>query len=539
MWTLLFLGLAGPMGALSFPVTGNAACRKHFTDGMLALHSFMYDRAHAAFQAAAKSDPGCAMARWGDAMAYNHPLWGEDDAASARKALARVSDTDRLTRRERAFLGAARALFGEGTPKERLAAWLDEAARVHHEFPDDESALEHALALIANSEHLSDQRRLMQAAALALDVFERKPSHPGAAHYLIHACDTPDHAILALPAAERYSKIAPAASHALHMPSHIFVQLGMWERVARSNEAAWAASENDERGHPIDKFDWHSYSWLAAAYLELGQVKRAERLLADLRDRLAREDSANPRFAYSLIAHLFVTDAEAWNRLDEIAKPLAAHLPLDRGEAAASLGCAQHAPGGALDTRFPIGLLSQQRWRWLRAEAAMRRGDEAGVQAELEAEKPLFAAIETWHTMLSPQYYERRKASESVFLLGARAYKERTPAAWASAAEAIKKLIDTGDPNYNGPPFDPPAEQWLGELQLAAGHPKEALAAFDAALRHHPRLSRSLLGAARAARAAGDRRLSVLRYAELAQLWSDADPDLPVLAEVRAGLRVE
>src|SRR5581483_5997323 len=193
----------------------------------------------------------------------------------------------------------------EGDPKSRLKSWLDHAEHMHRTYAsDDEVSLEYALALIGNSERLSDQRKLMQAAAIGMDVLARKPMHPGAAHYVIHACDTPDHAILALPAAERYAKIAPAASHALHMPTHIFVQLGMWDRVARSNEVAWAASQKDSQGKTIDVYDWHSYSWLAAAYLELGQVKKAEQLVNDLAARIAKEDNSDPRFAYSLIAHL-------------------------------------------------------------------------------------------------------------------------------------------------------------------------------------------------------------------------------------------
>ncbi len=540
MFTLLLVGVLGvsQMGALSFPVTGNAVCKKKFNDGMLALHSFMYDRAHGEFQAAVKGDPRCAMAHWGDAMAHNHPLWGEEDVAAGRATLAAVGSEEGLTVKEKAYLASARALFGEGDPKSRLKAWLGAAERMHADFPgDDEVALEHALALIGNAERLSDVRKLMQAAAIGLDVFARKPTHPGAAHYVIHACDSPEHAILALPAAERYAKIAPAASHALHMPTHIFVQLGMWDRVARSNEVAWAASQKEERGRSIDKLDWHAYSWLAAAYLELGQLKRAEGLLHELGERLAREDNSDPRFAYSLIAHLLVTDAGAWDRVDEIVKPIASHLPLEKGEDAGSLGCAQHAPGGTLGTRYPVGLISQLRVRDLRAEAAMRRGDEAGVRAELETEKPIYQAMETWNKMFSPQYYDRRKNLESVFLLGARAYKERSEAAWGKAGDAIKKVIEAADPFASGPSFDPPPEQWLGELELAAGKPKEALAAFDAALLRHPRLSRSLLGAARAAKAANEPEIARARYGELAKLWTDADAELPALAEARAGQR--
>jgi hypothetical protein len=526
------------MGSLNFPVTGNAQCKKHFTEGMLALHSFMYDRAHDRFAAAYKADPRCAMAHWGDAMTFNHPLWGEEDLASAKKTLAEIGDDARMTPTEKQLISAARVLFGDGDPKSRLRSWLEVAGRMHRDHPkDDELALQYALALIANSERLTDQKKLMQAAAIGMDVLQRNPQHPGAAHYIIHACDTPDHAVLALPAAERYAKIAPAASHALHMPTHIFVQLGMWERVARSNEAAWAASQADAKGKPIDKYDLHAYSWLAAAYLELGQAKRAEKLRAELAEWIAKEDHAYARVAYSDIAHLFVTDADAWDRLDPILKPISSPLPREEGDEAGSLGCAQHAPGGTLATRPPFGLMSLVRMRYLRAEAAMRRGEEAGVRAELDALKPLYESLEGWKAMYSATTYERRKAYENVFLLGARAYKDRGESSTGKAVEAIKKLTALGDPYANGPAFEPPGEQLLGDLYLATNKPKEALASYDAALVRHPRLSRSLLGAARAARAASLPDVARQRYAELADLWKDADPDLPALDEVRTGAK--
>jgi tetratricopeptide (TPR) repeat protein len=171
--------------------------------------------------------------------------------------------------------------------------------------------------------------------------------------------------------------------------------------------------------------------------------------------------------------------------------------------------------------------MSQVRVRYTRAEAAMRRGDEAGVKAELEACKSIYEALEAWHGMYGPQYYERRKATESALLLGARARKDK--GALEPAVAALKKLIDAGDPFASGPAFDPPAEEWLGDLYLADGKPKEALAAYDAALVKHPRLSRALLGAMRAAKAAGDDKIADARRAELATLWSDADPDIKEL----------
>jgi tetratricopeptide (TPR) repeat protein len=181
--------------------------------------------------------------------------------------------------------------------------------------------------------------------------------------------------------------------------------------------------------------------------------------------------------------------------------------------------------------------MAQWRAGWIRAEAAMRRGDEATVRAELHALEPLHQAMEAWRSMFSPNHDEERKATEALFLAGARAYKQKTPAAFDAAIAAAKKLVAAGDPLANGPSFDPPGEQFLGELYAAAGRPKEALAAFDAALERHPRLSRALLGAARAAKAAGDEQTAHARYAELAGLWADADADLPAVNEARAAVR--
>ena len=527
-----------PMGALKFPVTGNKACNQHFLEGMLALHSFMYEKAHEAFAAAAKADAGCAMAHWGDAMAYSHPLWGDEDMPAARAALAAVKDESKLTPKERAFLGAARALWGDGPLDARQKAWLAEADRMRRDYPgDDEVALEDALALITNADRNRNTRRLAQAAAIAMDVFARNPAHPGAAHYLIHACDTPDLAILALPAARAYAKIAPAAAHALHMPSHTFVHLGMWREAAASNEASWAASEADyakKKTNDGDR-DWHSYAWLFAAYLEQGEVKRAEKLLTDLRELLAKSDYPGMRFAYSQLLQEFLTvtgrdaDIAAW--LAPLAKP----LPLEAGEAAGSVGCAMHAPGGGKDVRPPFGLYAGIRAATLRAELAARAGDEAGAKSALAARTALVAAVEKWGSLSPPKFAQRQALLDPALLAIARATKAATPAAWAEAADAWGKYADAARSPPAGPPFDPPVDLVLGELLAKAGKPKESLAAYDAALAAAPGSSTVLLGAARAAKAAGELPRAHDLFATLAAQWAHADEGVPGLAEVRAG----
>ena len=232
---------AGTFGHIDFPVTGSPKCQARFTEGMLALHSFLYDQAHETFASALDATPAdgpCAMAAWGDAMTHDHPLWGERDVPKARAALLRVTSEEALTPKERAYLATARALFATDDEDAAHAAWVASAAKMHQDYPDDdEVALQYALALMA-AHGLRDVRRAVEAGALALDVFHRHPDHPGAAHYVIHAFDSSDHAILAVPAARAYARIAPDAGHALHMPSHTFTHLGMWNEVVPSNERA-------------------------------------------------------------------------------------------------------------------------------------------------------------------------------------------------------------------------------------------------------------------------------------------------------------
>ena len=208
------------LGRIDFPVTGTAQCQRDFTDGMLALHSFLYDQAHLSFAAALAADPACAMAAWGDAMAYDEAIWDERDAVKGRAALARVTDEKPLTPKERRFLAGARASFAKDLTREAHAAWLPAAEAMHRAYPaDDEVTLQYALALLSNyvedEQHVREQ---MEAGALALQVLQHNPENPGAAHYVIHAFDSPDHAILALPAAHVRTHRAggePRPAHAL------------------------------------------------------------------------------------------------------------------------------------------------------------------------------------------------------------------------------------------------------------------------------------------------------------------------------------
>ena len=502
------------------------------------MHSFEYDRAHASFEAALAVDAACAMAAWGDAMAYVHPIWRERDLAKGRAALARVRE-EGLTPKERAFVGVARALFAADDMKEANAGWLRGAAQMHLDFPDDdEIALQHALALLAmygyDRAHIEGQ---MQAGAIALDVLQRRADHPGAAHYAIHAFDSREHAILALPAARVYARIAPAAGHALHMPSHTFVHLGMWRDVVPSNERAFAASIEWERsrGHTSSKFDWHAHSWLVAALLELGQYGRAKQVVEEGRAMLAaaKDDTALHRAAYADEVAAYVMHTERWKEAEDLLLPVFAATN-DESAAAESMACAAHAPGGSGAFRPPLALFARLAGNAIRAEAALQTGDFATAKKRVADHKAVRAQVAPWVKTFPPGMVATWEAREETLLARA----DATTKGAKLAVDAIERAARAAsERTVAGPVWLPPPRAMLAALLLSGGKAKEALIEYERVLEVHTRHAPALLGAARAARAAGDGAKAKAYYALLADQWRDADADLAALSEVRASGR--
>jgi tetratricopeptide (TPR) repeat protein len=238
----------GKLGAVEFPTSAQSAkAQARFLRGVAALHSFWYPVALDEFRESTKIEPDFMMGYWGEAMAHNHPIWGDpQETDAARQVLEKIKDTPKLTQRERAWLNAVKVLYGEGDKPARDRAYSAAMERIYRDYPDDaEAALFYALSLLGtvNPEDPAGLQTRLRAGEIASEVYQKNPSHPGAAHYVIHAYDDPENAARALNAAHRYAEIAPEAPHALHMPSHIFLQLGMWPEAAGSNEASWAASD--------------------------------------------------------------------------------------------------------------------------------------------------------------------------------------------------------------------------------------------------------------------------------------------------------
>lgn len=288
------------LGSTEFDNSGASDAQAPFLRGLLLLHSFEYAEAREAFQEAQRLDPDFAMAFWGEAMTYNHPVWMRQDTEAGRRALARLPGTARMTDREAAYFRAAHILFGdEATAKEKEVR-DDDYARAMRElaaqYPDDLDAQAlYALALLGTAHEGRHVPTYMRAAAVAEGVFDANPRHPGAAHYLIHAYDDPRHAPLGLRPARVYADVAPSASHALHMPSHIYLALGMWDDVARMNERSYEAARSgtDARGEPLNGHGWHALWWWHYAALQQGDQAQAAHLLA-LADSLTDAAPDNP-----------------------------------------------------------------------------------------------------------------------------------------------------------------------------------------------------------------------------------------------------
>src|SRR5215213_1606929 len=315
------------LGRVEFPTSGSKEAQAHFLRGLAALHSFWYEEALDAFRESTKVDPDFAMGYWGEAMTYNHPLWSEQDIATARQVLAKFKETPKLTDRERAYIAAVRLLYGEGDKPTRDAAYSAAMEKIYLAYPEDlDAAAFYSLSLLGMAGGAKGYRLQAKAGAIALDVYQKNPNHPGAAHYIIHAFDDPDHAILALPAARRYASIAPEAHHARHMPSHIFLQLGMWPEAATSNEAAWESSDAWMKRKNLSPSvrDYHSLHWLLYVYLQQNRYNDAEKLLNLMKKVLSEstyDNKLRPGYYennYANMAAAFVVETEKWNLATEL-----------------------------------------------------------------------------------------------------------------------------------------------------------------------------------------------------------------------------
>jgi hypothetical protein len=525
------------LGKVEFETSGSAKAQAHFLRGLAALHSFWFEEALEAFRESTKVEPDFMMGYWGEAMAQNHPLWSEQDTPAARLVIEKIKDTPKLTAREKAYLNAVKLLYGAGDKHARDVAYSAAMQQVYRDYPNDlDAAAFYSLSLLALVDSQDKSYRLQaQAGAIALEVYQKNPDHPGAAHYIIHAFDDPDHAILALPAARRYASIAPEAHHARHMPAHIFLQLGMWPEAAASNESAWEASDAwmKRKELSVNVRDYHSLHWLLYCYLQQGRYRKAEELL-NLMKQVMSESSYDNKLRpgyyennYANMAAAFVVETERW---ELAAKLFPAIQPNDDFISEPAMGShGSHNRVGGIDTRP--------------AAAAAPYGATSGsmtVRSSTASQTlPLF--IRGLASAVNDSSVANSSLGVSSGLAGIRELEIAALAASMKQdyAEAILLMrTATQGEEASGPPSGPPmlikpTHELFGEILLRAGKPQEAAAQFRTALLRQPNRARSLLGAARAAAQSGDKASAAAAYEKFLNQWQQADESLPELREAR------
>jgi tetratricopeptide (TPR) repeat protein len=504
----LFGGESGSnLGAIEFPNSGKLEAQEEFLRGVKALHNFWYEEATEAFQKAQEIDPGFALAYWGEAMTYNHPLWSEQDIAAGRDALRRFGATrkERLekapTERERLYLEAVEALYAEGDKPTRDLEYEKAMARLRERYREDtEAAAFYALSLLGTVRPGEKGfSRQMKSGAIVLEIFQEHPDHPGAAHYVIHSFDDPQHAPLALPAADRYAEIAPEAHHALHMPSHIFLQHGMWDRVAKSNQESYQASAKwvERKNLSIEKRDYHSLQWRAYANLQRG-IYRDSLDAIGIVEQAARDTGSTrlERIRSSMLAtHMIET-----GRYQDI--PLPEGAP-DTGRY-----------NSTANMLLALGLGAAQ------AKDAAKVERAAALMGKLRA------------TAEDPYSANNYSIMEHELVGLAAMARSEVDSAVARLAEA--SAIEEGQDPPSGPVYPlKPSHELYGEILAKAGRHKEAVAEFQTSLARTPNRTASLLGLARSAASAGDTETAAAAYETLRTILSEADADVPFLAEVR------
>ena len=499
------------LGAVSFPVPScSADVQKSFERGVVLLHSFWYEEAQKQFAAVAAQDPKCGMAYWGEAMSLYHQLWNRPDEATVKQGWEFVAKGQAIgakTGRERGYLDAMAAFYHPERAKwdfeKRAAAYSHAMAKVYESNPQDhEAAAFYALSLLASAPD-NDTSFVNRKKAIAIlnTLFEEEPDHPGLAHYLIHACDNPQFAQSGLKAARRYAQIAPASPHALHMPSHIFARLGLWQEDIDSNLASIAATQHNETGmHMGAEHQVHAMDFLEYAYLQVGADAKAKAVVEQL--ETIRPEDVDPSLSGYLNrerAHfpaLYVLETKNWK--DAVALP---------------------PPTGAESDNAAITY-------WAQAVGAGHLRDAAAAGR----------ANDQYNAMI-----EATRKGDKPYLVDDMTTGRDEAAAWLAFAEGqneeaiglLKSVADKQDAIGKGE-VELPAREMLADMLLELGRPQEALAQYEKSMKVDPNRFNALAGAARAATLSHEPEKAATYYAALLKNCEGVNSDRPELVSAKA-----
>jgi tetratricopeptide (TPR) repeat protein len=512
------------LGRVNFTVSCTPQAQKLFNRAVAWLHSFEYEEAEKAFTEVAATDPRCGMAHWGVAMSNYHPLWAAPTAAELKRGWDAIEKAKLIgagTQRERDYIAALELFYKDAATldhRTRSFAYHEAMKRLYESNQSDsEAGVFYALTLIATGVMSNDKTyvREKEAAQILNRILKRQPQHPGVSHYLIHSYDYPALAQLALPAARSYAKIAPASAHAQHMPSHIFIRLGLWQEAIRSNLDAEASAKAFARRHKMAGA-WdeqlHAMDYLAYAYLQSAQDKLAWGVLDEM-NKLQSVEPQTFKVAYSFAAvpARYALERRRWDEAAKLTLP------------ANTVGSFPWAKFGWAEAHI----------HFARAIGFARTGDVNSARLEVEKLAALRDAL-----VIGKGEYNWAKQVEIERQIAASwlAFAENKREESLNLMRAAADLDDATDKHPVTPGAILPAREQLGELLLELKQPAAALTEFETSLRTAPQRFNGLYGAARAATLAADQKKARTYYEKLLALTQQADTPRPEIAEAKAFL---
>jgi tetratricopeptide (TPR) repeat protein len=495
------------LGTVSFATSCAPPVQFQFERGVALLHSFEYEVADAQFEEVATKDPRCAMAYWGQAMTFYHELWNRPtkaDLAKGAELLAQARSLKLPTARERDYIQALTVFYSD-TDKldhnQRADAYAKAMQGVHERNPDDhEAAIFYALSLLASGpDRDPNLTNAIAAVAILNKLYDEQPNHPGIAHYIIHSCDNPAMASLALPAARKYASIAPSSPHAVHMPSHIFARQGFWQDDINSNLAAIRVADGMAAHHHVMHHRVHSLDFLEYAYVQIGDDASAKAAIE--RIALIRPEQMDPEFEN----YLLVRQAEG-----------PAKYALERRQWKEALGLQPNA-GAPPDVQLVT--------YWGRAVAAGHLHDAVAAQDALKHYDELLEA-----TRKGPRpYIVDRLKNEHQLVQAWAAY------AAGNSDDAVRLLRAVADDQdkVGKAETELPAREMLADMLLDLQRPQEALTEYEISLRTDPNRFNGLYGAAQAATQVQQKEKAGTYYTQLLKNCEGIRSDRPELAQAK------
>jgi tetratricopeptide (TPR) repeat protein len=499
------------LGTVSFPTSCSSAVQKSFERGVALLHSFGYEEAEHQFAEVAQQDPQCAITYWGQAMSLYHQLWSrppKEDLNRGWELIQKGQQVKAKTQRERDYIDALAAFYRNPATdhEQRAIAYASAMEGVYKKYPADrEAAVFYALSLLASGRNGTEVENEKKAIAILQKLFAQEPEHPGVAHYLIHATDNPQFAQEGLAAARRYAGIAPSSAHALHMPSHIFARLGLWQDDIQSNLAALAAAQQQATTMHLHMMHHriHSLDFLEYAYLQVGDDASAKGIIDQVMN--IKPEDVEPEFKHYLNEERALFPANYALETRQWKDALAFQPP------------AGIEPYTAADTYWAQAVAAGHLHDAASARKAVEQFD-AMVEATKKSDKPYIAQEMTTdrdeaHAWLA---FAENKNDEALNLLRGVAKKQD---------EVGKREVEI------------PAREMLADMLLDMGRLQDALVEYEKSLHTDPNRFNGLYGAAQAAQLAHEPQKSAKYYLQLLKNCDNgAHSDRPELARAKEQL---